>query len=376
MWFRGGFPGFCSEGPWGRGEDERRGRSSFASSKAPPWSQWLHNFSAGGPEQFRGRGGLWLVALPIIAWLLTGFYRVEPDEQGVVLRFGAWTRNAQPGLNYHWPYPIETVYTPKVTVVNRIDSGLKGRSPSEDQADELYMLTGDKNILDVTFSVLWSIKDVKDFLFNTRDPQDTIRLAAESAVREVIAQAPITMALTDGRDLLNQKAQNLLQAIADSYRMGIQVLQVKLQDVNPPGPVIDAFRDVQSASADQERLQNQAEAYRRKVLPEARGQATRVLQEAEAYRQQVVNKALGEANRFLAVLQEYRKAKDVTTRRIYLETVESILQSAPKILTDGQGAQNVLPYLPLPELKKRASAEAASSKAQESESSSTTENPA
>jgi membrane protease subunit HflK len=313
-----------------------------------------------------GRGAI-LVLLAIVAvWLASGFYRVLPDEQGVVLRFGAYNRTSTPGLNYHLPAPIERVETPKVTYVNRIEIGYQspgqfGRGTAQRQVpEESLMLTGDENIVDINFTVFWLIKDAKDFLFNIRSPEATVKAAAESAMREIIGQTPIALALAEGRGKIEQDTRALLQSILDSYGAGLQITQVQLQKVDPPGPVIDAFRDVQRARADQQRLQNEAEGYRNDIVPRARGQAQQTIQQADAYKQEVVARAQGDSQRFLEVYEQYKQARDVTATRLYIETMEEVVKNADKVILDkSAAASGVLPYLPLPQIRPREEAPAA-----------------
>ena len=300
-----------------------------------------------------------LVILAIV-WALSGLYRVLPDEQGVVLRFGKFTSTTQPGLNYHFPYPIETVLTPKVTKLNRIDIGFRSGSDSgfsstgvDDVPEESLMLTGDENIVNIDFSVFWVIKDAGHFLFKIQDPATTVKAAAETAMREVIAKSKLQSILTEGRSTIEIETQDIAQSLLDEYESGIQITQVQTQKADPPDQVIDAFRDVQAARADMERAKNEAEAYQNDVIPRARGEAAKILQEAEAYKKQVVAKAEGEASRFLAIYTEYAKAKEVTQERMYLETMEKVLADIDKVIIDKNAGTGVVPYLPLPELKKK-----------------------
>src|SRR5690606_5585168 len=263
------------------------------------------------------------------------------DEQGVVLRFGEWNRTTPPGLHYALPYPIETVDTPKVTRINRIEIGFRavgdtvGRPEAGRQVpEEALMLTGDENIVDINFSVFWRIADAGDFLFNVRAPETTIKGVAESTMREIIGQTPIALALAEGRGKIEGAVQERMQRTLDDYGAGVSITQVQLLKVDPPQEVIDAFRDVQRARADQERLRNEAEAYRNDIIPRARGDAERLTQEAEAYKQEVVARSQGDAERFESVYAAYAAAKDVTTRRIYLETLEEILRNANKVIID------------------------------------------
>jgi membrane protease subunit HflK len=360
----GGWQGGGGQGPWG-------GRPGGSGGQQPPDLEELLRrsqekvkrlFPGGGGGFGASRRGLVLIPLIVLAiWLASGFYRVQPDEQGVVLRFGKWETTTQPGLNWHFPSPIETVFTPKVTRVNRVEVGFRGVSElgrgasSRDVANESLMLTGDENIVDINFVLLWQIKDAGQFLFNIRDPESTVKAVAESVMREIIGKTPIAEATTEARGAIEVGAREQIQGILDSYGAGILVTQVQLQKVDPPSEVIDAFRDVQRAQADRERLQNEAETFANDILPRARGDAERISQEAQAYRQEVVARADGDAQRFLAVYKEYDKARDVTTRRIYLETMEEVLRGVNKVLIDqSAGGNGVVPYLPLPELQRRA----------------------
>jgi membrane protease subunit HflK len=363
---RGGGPG----GPWGGGRGGGNGQGPAGpggSSRGPrgPQPPNLEEILRRSQERFRsalpgGFGGGTGIAVVVIAvivlWLASGIYRVLPDEVGVVLRFGAFNRIAQPGLNYHAPAPIESVLRPSVTRINRTEIGYRageGRGASGRQLpEEALMLTGDENIVDINFTVFWVIKDAQSYLFNIRNPEATVKSAAESAMREIVGETVIAQALAEGRGKIEAGTQNLLQRILDSYGAGIVITQVQMAKVDPPAPVIDAFRDVQRALADKERLRNEAEAYRNDILPRARGDAVRIRQEAEAYRAEIVARAQGDADRFTAVYRAFKVAQDVTIQRLYLETMEEILKNANKIIIDraAQGQGGVLPYLPLPNL--------------------------
>jgi membrane protease subunit HflK len=294
----------------------------------------------------------------MVIWGFSGFFRVDPDELGIVLRFGQYVRDAKPGLNYHLPYPVESALTPKVTRVNRIDIGMRSaedpRRGSRDVPEESLMLTGDENIVDVDFSVFWLIKPdgAGDYLFNIQQPEGTVKAVAESAMREVIGHSEIQPILTGARATIETAVQQLMQSTLDHYGAGIQVTQVQLQKVDPPAQVIDSFRDVQAARSDAERAQNEAQTYANRVVPEARGRAAQITQAAEAYREQTVAEATGQTSRFLKVYDEYKKAPSVTRERMYLETMERLFNGTDKIIMDsGSGGQNgVVPYLPLNEL--------------------------
>jgi membrane protease subunit HflK len=312
---------------------------------------------------FGGRGLALILLGALVLWGFSGFFRVEPDELGVVLRFGKPIRDAKPGLNYHLPYPIETALTPKALRVNKIDIGmrivedLRRGTTMRDVPEESLMLTGDENIVDVDFSVFWLIKPngVSDFLFNIQNPEGTVKAVAESAMREVIGRSNLQPILTGARQTIETAVNDLMQQVLDSYKAGVQVTQVQLQKVDPPAQVIDAFRDVQAARADLERAQNEAQTYANRVIPEARGRVAQILQAAEAYREQTVAEAKGQTARFLKIFDEYRKAPEVTRQRIYLETMERLFGGTDKIIIDssGPGGSGVVPYLPLDELTRR-----------------------
>jgi membrane protease subunit HflK len=310
-----------------------------------------------------GGKGFALIALAAVAlWGFSGFFRVEPDELGVVLRFGKQVREVQPGLNYHLPYPVETVLTPKALRVNKIDIGMRitddvrRGSTVRDVPEESLMLTGDENIVDVDFSVLWKVAPtgVGDYLFNIQNPEGTVKAVAESAMREVIGRSEIQPILTGARQTIEVAVQDLMQKTLDGYGAGISVQQVQLQKVDPPSQVIDAFRDVQAARADLERSVNEAQTYANRVVPEARGRVAQITQAAEAYKSQTVAEATGQTSRFLKIYDEYKKAPDVTRERMYLETMERIFGGTDKIIIDSTaGGSGVVPYLPLNELSKR-----------------------
>jgi membrane protease subunit HflK len=320
----------------------------------------INKFLPGGSKSGGKPIGLILIVL-LFVWLASGLYRVLPDEQGVVLRFGKFIKTTQPGLNYHIPFPVEAVETPKVTKVNRIDIGFRSERDSgfssgggvADVPQESLMLTGDENIVNIDFSVFWVIKDAGKFLFEIQDPEGTVKAAAETAMREVIAKSDIQPILTEGRAKIELETQDIIQAILDEYNSGIQVTQVQTQKADPPDQVIDAFRDVQAARADMERSKNEAEAYANDVIPRARGEAAKIMQAAEAYKQKVVAASEGEASRFVSIFNEYDKAKEVTQERMYLETMEKVLADIDKVIIEKNAGSGVVPYLPLPELGKK-----------------------
>jgi len=309
-------------------------------------------------------GGPWIALfalLAVVAWGFSGFFRVDPDELGVVLRFGKYVRDAQPGLNYHLPYPIESALTPKVTRVNRVDIGMRAveesrrGTPNINVPEESLMLTGDENIVDVDFSVFWLIKPngAGDYLFNIQQPGGTVKAVAESAMREVVGRSEIQPILTGARQTVEVAVQELMQRTLDHYGAGVQVTQVQLQKVDPPAQVLDSFRDVQAARSDAERAQNEAQTYANRVVPESRGRAAQVTQAAEAYREQTVAEATGQSSRFLKIYDEFKKAPDVTRQRMYLETMERVFGGTDKIIIDSGTQNGVVPYLPLNELTRR-----------------------
>ena len=320
----------------------------------------INKFLPGGSSSGGKPIGLVLIILVLI-WLASGLYRVLPDEQGVVLRFGKFTSTTQPGLNYHIPFPVETVLTPKVTKVNRMDVGFRSERDTgfstgggvSDVPEESLMLTGDENIVNIDFSVFWVIKDAGKFLFQIQNPEGTVKAAAETAMREVVAKSRIQQILTEGRAKIENETQEIIQSILDEYNSGIQITQVQTQKADPPDQVIDAFRDVQAARADMERSKNEAEAYANDVIPRARGEAAKIMQAAEAYKQKVVAAAEGEASRFVSIYTEYAKAKEVTQERMYLETMEKVLADIDKVIIEKNASSGVVPYLPLPELGKK-----------------------
>jgi modulator of FtsH protease HflK len=360
-------------GPWG-GNRGNGGGPRGRGPQPPDFEELLRRgqdrFRRVLPGGFRTGTGVAVVLIAIVViWLASGFYRVLPDEVGVVLRFGAYNRTTQPGLNYHLPAPIESVLRPSVTRVNRTEIGYRNaEAPTRGLAtrqvqEEALMLTGDENIVDINFTVFWVIKDARAYLFNIRGPEATVKSAAESAMREVVGETPIAQALSEGRGKIETDTQSLLQGILNTYAAGIEVTQLQLLKVDPPAPVIDAFRDVQRALADRERLRNEAESYRNDIIPRARGDGVRIKQEAEAYRQEIVARAQGDADRFLSVYHAFSAAQDVTLQRLYLETMEEILKNSNKVIIDksAENATGVIPYLPLPSLGSHGAANAAPS---------------
>ncbi|WP_461307124.1 FtsH protease activity modulator HflK [Albidovulum sp.] len=315
----------------------------------------------GGPRGPRGGGGgpsgpkltggtLGLIALgALLAWAFASFYTVKPEEQSVELFLGKFSSIGEPGLNFA-PWPVVRAIVVPVTPERTEDIGV-----GKGGADSGLMLTGDENIVDIDFQVVWNINDPTEYLFNLRDPELTIRAVAEASMREIIAQSPLAPILNRDRGIIAERLKDLIQSTLDSYNSGLNIVRVNFDRADPPREVIDAFKNVQSAEQQRDRLQKEADAYANTVLAAARGQSAQVLEEAEGYRAQVVNQAEGEASRFSAVLEEYRKAPDVTRKRLYLETLEEVLSRVDKVIIDekAQGGQGVVPYLPLNELGRK-----------------------
>ncbi|OSQ30611.1 FtsH protease activity modulator HflK [Thalassospira sp. MCCC 1A03138] len=364
-------------GPWGGGGNNGGGRNPWGQrpqgggggggNTPPDFDEMIRKSQERLKRLFPGGGGykgFVLIGIAIVGlWLLTGFYRVQPGEQGVTLLFGKWVGTTGPGLNYFLPAPIGEVIKPNVERTNQIEIGYRGTGNAgtggaRDVPEESLMLTGDQNIIDIDYVVQWRISDAGAYLFNVRDPENTIKLAAESAIREVIGKTNLEEALTVGRVRVEEQTRTLLQSIMDGYASGIFIAEVKMQKVDPPRDVIDAFNDVQRARQDRDRSQNEALAYRNDIIPRAKGEAERMVLEARAYKDQVVKNAQGEAERFTSVYNSYLTAKDVTTRRLYLETMQDVLKNSNKVILDqkGEGANGVVPYLPLPEIQKRTNA--------------------
>ncbi|HAT49736.1 MAG: FtsH protease activity modulator HflK [Nitrospirae bacterium] len=300
----------------------------------------------------RGKGLVLILTLLAIAWVSTGIYEVQPDEQGVILRFGKWVETSEPGLHFHLPYPVESVLLPKITQVNPLRLTNKIDAPGGFFSSRNHqMLTGDENILEGECTVFWRIKDSGKFLFKVENPDVAIRILAESALREVISRTPIQAAMSDKRQQISDQTRDLLQTLLDKADSGVVVTQVQLQRVDPPTAVIDAFNDVQRARADQERARNEAEAYANDIIPRARGEAARIEQDAEAYRSQVVNLAEGEAKGFQSVRASYDSAREVTAWRLYAEGVDELLKKATRVIIDtsDKGVSGIVPYLPLTE---------------------------
>jgi len=288
-----------------------------------------------------------VIYLILGAWILSSsFYVVQADEQGVVKRFGKYRRTDKPGVHFKLPWPIEEVQKPKVTEVKRIEIGFRTIDPGpparyREVPEESLMLTGDLNIVSSEFIVQYRIKNAEEYLFNAKDVEIVLRDAAEAAKRQVVGDKEIDYALTVGKAEIQEEVRNLLQDIMDSYRVGIYIVAVQLQDVQPPKPVIGAFKDVASAKEDKDKFINQAEAYRNQIIPRAQGEAQKLLNEARAYKTEKINRAEGEADRFLKVLEESKKAEDVTRKRLYLETMESVLSGMDKFIIDSKNSSSL-----------------------------------
>ena len=346
-----------NNGPWG--EPNGRGDKPSKKKQSINFDTYFANLKDQIKKIFPGGGSnkknvLFACLIFFILWLLTGFYKVNANEQGVVLRFGEWVRTTLPGLHYHLPYPIEIAKTPKVTKVNKTEIGFRVIGTSQRMLlEESLMLTGDENIVDINFSVFWIIDDAGKFLFKLRNPEKSVKSVSESVMREVIGITPIVDALAAGRQEIEILSLSKIQNVLNNYESGVKITQLQLQKVDPPDQVIDSFRDVQRARADKEKVINEAIAYKNDLIPRARGEAEQILQEAEAYKREIVARSEGDADRFNSVLKAYKNNEDVTRSRIYLETLEKIFQNATKVIIDTKQGSGVLPYLPLPEIQKR-----------------------
>jgi modulator of FtsH protease HflK len=359
----GGPPRNNNDNPWGQpGGPWGSGPSGPGGGAPPDLEEFLRRSQESLkqflPSGFRGGGAALLVLFATLAWLASGFYTVGPNEIGLNLIFGRYQGKTQAGLNYNFPSPVGAVIKLAVTDRNVIDIGFRedggarrriaGAAP--DAQDESLMLTGDENIADVKFRVVWQIdpSHPEDYAFNVADPPSTVKSVAESAMREIVGQSQIQKILTADRKLIEPACQQLLQRILEEYHAGVQVVQVLLLSVDPPASVIAAFRDVTAAQQDLQRLGNEAESYANKVVPEARGASARILQEADAYKEQTVAEARGQASRFEQIYEQYKRAPEITRQRLYLETMERILGGADKVIVDEARPGSVTPYMPLP----------------------------
>lgn len=331
-----------SEGPWGRGG---RGRQS-----GPDWEDLLSRL-----PDLPGflKSGVPLVIAGVIGliWLATGFYTIQPGEEGVVTRFGKVNRISTAGLNYRIPWPVEELRKVNVAEIRRLEVGFRSNPARPNLVRlipaESLMLTGDENIVSAQLTVQYRVRNPEQFLFKLRDPVNTLQAATEVALRSRVGNTTIEEVLTVGRDRVQNETQEFLQQLMDTYQSGIQITEVKLQTVEAPSQVKDAFDEVVRAREDREKLINQARGYREDLIPKARGEAQEMIQAAEAYKQERTLKARGDGARFNSVLTEYQKAPEVTRERLHLEAIERVLPNVDKIIVDAQGAQNVVPLLPL-----------------------------
>jgi membrane protease subunit HflK len=360
----GGGGGGNGGGPWSGGGGGNKGGGNNPFGRRPPdmddvirkGQERLKNLIPGGMGSIKGV--VLIVLAAVVIWLLTGFFRVQPNQQAVQLIFGKpFGLPAEQGLHYNLPAPIGNVVVVNVqdlrrTVIGSHAAGAGGYGRgSRATSTENLMLTGDENIVDIEFAVLWQVKDVFKYAFAVRNGEETVRAAAEAAMREVIGQTNLQYAQTEGRTKVEQDTKDLLQKIIDEYGLGARITQIQMQRVDPPQEVIGAFRDVQAARADKERSINEANTYRNQVLPRANGEAASIIQRGEAYKAQTVATAKGDAQRFDQVYEQYSKAKDITAQRLYIETMENVLRNASKVMVEKNSGPGVVPYLPLPELK-------------------------
>ncbi|MBF0277839.1 MAG: FtsH protease activity modulator HflK [SAR324 cluster bacterium] len=325
----------------------------------PNVDEILNNLQDQFKNRFQGSNFTWLIAIGLLFfWGMTGFFIVEPPEQAIVKRFGAYNRIVEPGPHLALPVPFETVVKENVKEVRRLEIGfrtIEQGPPARYRrvTKEALMLTGDENIVDVQFIVQYKIIDLPDYIFNITDKRDTVRAAAESAMREIIGRTTVDDAITIGKGVIETSTGELLQNTLDDYSAGVHIENVKLQDVHPPDPVKEAFKDVASAKEDREKMINEAHGYRNNLIPKARGEAVQMINDAKAYADRIVLVAAGKANRFDAILEQYRQAKEITKARIRIETMEEILPHVNKVVADPQLGKNFLPFLPIKELEKQ-----------------------
>lgn len=357
-----GKPGNDDRGAWGGNGGGRGGRGG--GGDPPDLDEMLRkaqeNFRSVMPGRFQGAPliGILIIGV-IILWLASGFYVVNPGEHAVEQRFGAWSHTqADPGLGYHLPAPIETVEIINVEEIQKMNIGFleafarNGAASRRDIPDESLMLTSDRNIVDLDLVIQWNIKSSEDYLFEIRDQENTIKKVAESAIREVVGQTDMFPIITTSRAAVAEAAKKIIQQNLDEYKSGVNITQVLIERAEVHPDVQAAFQDVQSAKQDAEDVQNRADAYREDILPRARGEAIKMLQEAQAYKQSTIARSNGDAERFDSVYQAYLTGKDVTRERIFLETMEDVLGNAQKIILDGKAGGGAVPYLPLNELNR------------------------
>lgn len=367
-WNKGG-----NRGPWGSpsggGQGNRPGGGSGGGGGRGDQQPDLEAFLRKGQDSFRGMFGgggdggdgdgskrpfiIGLILL-IALWFASGIYRVDADEQGVVLRFGEFNRLSEPGLNYHLPFPFEVSYTPRVTSINREEIGFRSRPGTDQKRDipeESLMLTGDKNLVSAQFEVQWRIKDAVKYLFNLRTPNQMVKPVAETSMREVMGNTSLSQALSAERQVIAEDTEKIMQGIFNEYESGIEIYQVNLLAVDAPEPVVGAFIEVLAAQQEKETLQNEAEKYRDRIIPVAEGKVEQMINQAQGYEEAVISSSKGQAAQFDAIYNVYAKAKEVTRRRIYLETMEQVFNGLSKMIVDGKSGSGVVPYLPLDELK-------------------------
>ncbi len=369
-----------NKGPWGRGNAGKPSGGGNNGQGKPPENnnplekalrdaqeKWRGHVGGGGTD-FNERRVLGLILTGVFAlWVASGVYRVNSDELGVVMRFGKYQRTSSPGLNYHLPFPVEQVIIPSVTTVNKVEIGHRAggaenpnvrvarmalASAAKDAAPqntEGLMLTGDRNIVDIDFEVQWKIDSAnpEKFLFNMRDPAGNVRAVAESAMREVIGRTKLDDVLTGAQSQIAEDTKTLMQQMFDDYDAGIEIIAVNLSRPDVPQPVIDEFQDVKRAEQDKQTAESVAEGYRNEILPRAKGDAAKMLEDAQAYKSRVIADAQGDASRFKQIYEQYAQAKDVTKKRMYLETMETVLRGMPKVIVDNNGKNGTVPVLPL-----------------------------
>lgn len=351
---RGGSGG--GKSPWGSGGPQGNGAPPDLEDILRRSQDRLKDFIPGG--SMGGKGLIVLFLFVVVVWLATGVYTVRPNEVGINMIFGKYSHTSLEGLRYNYPYPIGRVIKPNVTEQQRIEVGYRssgGQARARDMLEESLMLTADENIIDIDFDAVWQVNPARaeDFVFNLQNPQGTIKSVAESAMREVVGRRNIQAILTTEQASVAQEVRQIMQQALDAYGAGVLINVVQLQAAQPPADVRQAFFDVNAAQQDAVRVQNEAETFASRVVPEARGEAARTVQQAEAYREQSVADATGQAARFRQVYDEYRKAPEVIRERIFIETMERVLGGVDKIIIDQNGQQGVVPYLPLNELQRR-----------------------
>jgi modulator of FtsH protease HflK len=344
--------------PWGKTPDNNN--PNPREKITPIFSKNFDNFKF---DPSNTRFILFLLLGLFVVWILSGLYIVDQGEQAAVTRFGKFVRISSAGANYHIPYPVERVTKVKVDRVQREEIGFRSalestgfRMPTRSKVarflpEESLMLTGDENIADINFFVQWRVDNIEDYLYNVANVKATVKSAAESAMREIIGNTTIAEALTHGKAKIQEDAKHLLQTTLNEYKSGVMVENLSLLKVEAPSEVIDSFRDVQTARADRNNKINKAESFRNDIIPKARGEAAQIIQKAQGYKVKVIEEAKGGAEKFKSVYAQYSKAKDVTRKRMYLETMESILEGAEKVVMSKDMNSSMVPYLPLKQLR-------------------------